>query len=160
MPKLARYTLIWSAEDERYELRERGGSTSYPLQEDDSWWPGWLAEHSSFSFQGRQGHLNLLKEARARGADYWYAYRSLNRRTTKKYAGRTADLTIAHLEELTGAFTHEATPQTQDMIQQASVTVIPKTLSVPGATAVQTHSLTSFSGQTSTISSSWTVKTS
>src|SRR5581483_4867186 len=53
-----------------------------------------------FSFQGKDGHLTLLKEPRVRGTDYWYAYRSLNGRTLKKYAGRTADLTVARLEEI------------------------------------------------------------
>ncbi|MBO0789371.1 MAG: hypothetical protein J2P36_00230, partial [Ktedonobacteraceae bacterium] len=111
MPKLARYLLAWSKEDGRYELRERGENTSYALREDDEWWPSWLAEHRSFAFQGKQGHLNLLKEARARGSDYWYAYRSQNRRTSKRYAGRTADITFSRLEELAGAFMREVEPQ-------------------------------------------------
>ncbi len=98
MPKSARYTLRWSAEHERYELHAQESAAGRPLQED--WWFAWLAEQSSFSFQGKQGRLSLLKEARERGADYWYAYRSLNRRTIKKYAGRSVDLTAAHLEEI------------------------------------------------------------
>ncbi len=106
MPKSASYTLRWSAEHERYELQARENAANRPLQED--WWFAWLADHSSFSFQGKQGHLSLLKEPRARGADYWYAYRSLNRRTVKKYAGRTVDLTAAHLEELAHALASEA----------------------------------------------------
>ena len=104
MPKHARYLLIWLAEEERYELRELGETTCYPVRDDDSWWISWLAGHRSFAFQGRQGHLNVLKEARSRGSDYWYAYRSQNRRTRKRYAGRTADLTLLHLEDLAGAF--------------------------------------------------------
>jgi LuxR family transcriptional regulator, maltose regulon positive regulatory protein len=110
MPKLARYLLIWSAEDRRYELRDRSEDTSYPLQEGSEWWLAWLMEHSSFAFQGKQGHLNLLKEARARGSDYWYAYRNQNRHTSKRYAGRTVDLTFPHLEDLARAFTGEVTP--------------------------------------------------
>jgi len=84
MPKSALYTLRWSEEHERYELQAKENAANRPLQED--WWFVWLADHSSFSFQGKQGHLSLLKEPRARGADYWYAYRSLNGRTVKKYA--------------------------------------------------------------------------
>src|SRR5215472_13027782 len=106
MPKSASYTLCWSAEHERYELQAQENAARRPLQED--WWFAWLTEHSSFSFQGKQGHLSLLKEPRARGADYWYAYRSLNRRKVKKYAGRTVDLTAAHLEELACALASEA----------------------------------------------------
>ncbi|MBV9617398.1 MAG: hypothetical protein JO031_18250 [Ktedonobacteraceae bacterium] len=108
MPKCARYTLAWLAKDDCYELRKREGETHYRLQMDDNQWPIWLAEHASFSFQGKQGHLSLLKETRARGTGYWYAYRNLNRCTRKLYAGRTVDLTIAHLEELAEAFTQKA----------------------------------------------------
>ena len=106
MPKSARYTLHWSAEHECYELQTQGNVAGRPLHED--WWFAWLADHASFSFQGKQGHLSLLKEARARGGDYWYAYRSLNRRTVKRYAGRTVDLTAAHLEELARALASAA----------------------------------------------------
>ncbi|MBO0783335.1 MAG: transcriptional regulator, partial [Ktedonobacteraceae bacterium] len=111
MPKLARYLLAWSKEDGCYELRERGENTSYALREDDARWSAWLEEHRSFAFQGKQGHLNLLKEARARGSEYWYAYRSQNRRTSKRYAGRTADITFSRLEELAGAFMREVESQ-------------------------------------------------
>src|SRR5262249_11534061 len=83
-----------------------------PLQED--WWFAWLADHSSFSFHGKHGHLSLLKEARARGADYWYAYRSLKGRTVKKYAGRSVDLTAAHLEELAHALASQAPVEASD----------------------------------------------
>jgi len=114
MPKLARYLLIWSADDGRYELHERGSDTLRPLYEGDGWWPAWLMQQHSFAFQGQQGHLNLLKEARKRGSDYWYAYRRLNQRTRKKYAGRTDDLTLAYLEELAGAFTNETNSQARD----------------------------------------------
>jgi LuxR family transcriptional regulator, maltose regulon positive regulatory protein len=106
MPKSALYTLRWSEEHERYELQAKENAANRPLQED--WWFVWLADHSSFSFQGKQGHLSLLKEPRARGADYWYAYRSLNGRTVKKYAGRTVDLTAAHLEEIAHALASKA----------------------------------------------------
>lgn len=106
MPKSAHYTLRWLAEHERYELQTQENVASRPLHED--WWFAWLADHASFSFQGKQGHLSLLKEARARGGSYWYAYRSLNRRTLKRYAGRTNDLTAAHLEELAHALASEA----------------------------------------------------
>lgn len=126
MPKRAHYLLIWSVEDGRYELRERDRDTRDPLQEGDGWWFAWLAKQRSFAFQGKQGHVTLLKEARERGSDYWYAYRSQNRRTNKKYAGRTADLTVAHLEELAGAFTNEATPQARGVPVQTRASVLPQ----------------------------------
>jgi LuxR family maltose regulon positive regulatory protein len=58
-----------------------------------------LASHASFSFQGRSGRMSVLKEARQRGAGYWYAYRSHGRHTMKRYLGRTSDLSLARLEE-------------------------------------------------------------
>lgn len=107
MPGHARYTLAWSENAGCYELHERG-SVSHTLTLTDRWWSTWLEEHASFSFQGRQGRLTLLKEARPGGTQYWYAYRSLHRRTRKQYAGRSASLTIAHLEELAAAFSRQA----------------------------------------------------
>ncbi|GHO91133.1 hypothetical protein KSF_011810 [Reticulibacter mediterranei] len=69
------------------------------MREETDTWREWLASHTSFSFRGREGHLTLLKETRARGGDgYWYAYRHLGKRTVKKYVGRPADLTFARLE--------------------------------------------------------------
>jgi LuxR family maltose regulon positive regulatory protein len=54
--------------------------------------------------------LNLLKEARG-GENYWYAYRRQGARTSKKYAGRSTGLTLAHLEELAQSLS----PTTQDV---------------------------------------------
>lgn len=101
MPKSAIHALIWSEEDNTYTVYEQGQQQFSFLSEDDETWLIWLANRSSFSFQGRHGHLNLLKETRARGHDgYWYAYRRQGKRKIKQYAGRTPDLTITRLEDL------------------------------------------------------------
>lgn len=101
MPKPARHALIWSPEHKTYTTYEQGQAQFAALLEDDEAWLAWLANQSSFSFQGRHGHLNLHKETRARGNEgYWYAYRRQGSRRIKQYAGRTRDLTIARLEEL------------------------------------------------------------
>lgn len=101
MPKPARHALIWSAEQEVYAVCEEKQRNAIPLGENDATWFDWLASRTSFSFQGRQGHLSLLKETRARGGEgYWYAYVRLGKRRIKRYAGRTSDLTITHLETL------------------------------------------------------------
>ncbi len=110
MPNHARYTLIWLEEAERYELREQEKDANTAIQATEEWWLTWLEAHHSFAFRGKGGHLTLLKEARARGSDYWYAYRSQNRRTHKRYAGRTPDLTFAHLETLARTFLDKALP--------------------------------------------------
>src|SRR5205823_2250905 len=45
------------------------------------------------------GRISVLKEARSRGTGYWYAYRTQNRHTRKRYLGRTAQVTFARLEQ-------------------------------------------------------------
>jgi len=88
-----------------YDLYEQGDRDHPLLQGGDELWFAWLATHTSFSFQGKHGQLNLLKEARPRGEEgYWYAYRRQGKRMGKKYAGRSKDLTIARLEAIAQAF--------------------------------------------------------
>ena len=101
MPKPASSTLIWSREQGIYALYEQGSPDTPLLPGDDEPWLVWLASHTSFSFQGKYGRLNLQKERRSRGgAGYWYAFRRQGKHTVKKYAGRSQDLSIAHLEDL------------------------------------------------------------
>ena len=101
MPKRAAHALIWSSEYNTYTVYEQGQLQFSSRSEGDEMWLAWLAKRSSFSFQGKHGHLTLLKETRARGNEgYWYAYHRQGKRRIKQYAGRTPDLTIARLEEL------------------------------------------------------------
>ncbi|HEY1352136.1 MAG TPA: hypothetical protein VGF67_21155, partial [Ktedonobacteraceae bacterium] len=101
MPKPVLHALIWSSESHVYTMYDPGQSHTLCLPEDEEAWQSWLIAHRSFSFQSRYGRLNLLKETRARGSEgYWYAYHRQGQRRTKQYAGRTSDLTIAHLEDL------------------------------------------------------------
>jgi len=93
---------MWSPEHHTYTIYERGQQLS-SLSEENETWSAWLAKRRSFSFQGKHGHLTLLKERRACGESYWYAYRRQGKRRIKQYAGRTLDLTIARLEELAHA---------------------------------------------------------
>src|SRR5947209_1680776 len=105
MPKAAVHTLTWSSERGMYDLYEQDDRDHPLLQGGDELWFAWLATHTSFSFQGKHGQLNLLKEARPRGEEgYWYAYRRQGKRMAKKYAGRSKDLTIARLEAIAQAF--------------------------------------------------------
>jgi LuxR family transcriptional regulator, maltose regulon positive regulatory protein len=103
MPKAAMYTLVWSSERGMYDLYEQANRDHPLLQGGDALWFEWLANHTSFSFQGRYDQLNLLKEARPRGEGYWYAYRRQGKHVVKKYVGRSTDLTIAHLEAIAQA---------------------------------------------------------
>src|SRR5438132_1885425 len=101
MAKTRQAALIWSQEDQQYLWRDEHYTATIDVREEPEAWLKRLAAYTSFSFQGREGHLSLLKEARPHGGDgYWYAYRRQGKRTAKKYAGRTADLSAARLEQM------------------------------------------------------------
>ncbi|MBE3561176.1 MAG: AAA family ATPase, partial [Ktedonobacteraceae bacterium] len=100
MPKVISQAVMWLPERSSYVIHEEGNSGTSPLPDKKSEWYAWLAARSSFAFEGRHGHLTLRKESRARRDGYWYAYRCHDRRTVKRYAGRTHDLNVARLEEI------------------------------------------------------------
>lgn len=109
MPRVATCALIWSQEQENYALLRAGEARAQPVEGEA--WPVDLARHASFAFRGRRGHLTLRKERRQRGGEgYWYAYRNDGRKTLKKYAGRSCDLSIARLEEIAAALNPTSEP--------------------------------------------------
>src|SRR5579884_2783097 len=101
MPKGTTYTITWSAEQDSYELHTTGDYQMW-TREDERWF-SWLEQCHSFAFEGRSGHITLLKERRRYGEGYWYAYRTRQRHTMKKYAGRSEHLTFTRLETLASA---------------------------------------------------------
>ena len=109
MPKAAQHILVWSSEHHTYTLYEQDKRYQALLQGDEERWLAWLTTHTSFSFQGKNGHFNVQKERRPRGGEgYWYAYQRQGKRTVKKYLGRTTDLVMARLEEIAQLLTQEA----------------------------------------------------
>ncbi len=106
MPGPSPHALIWSEEQQQYELTTGGHPECRFQRGDEPAWQSWLDEHTTFAFVGQAGRLSVLKEARSRGAGYWYAYRTQARHTHKRYLGPTARVTFARLEaiakELTG----------------------------------------------------------
>ena len=102
MPKTARFTLFWSAEHNLYQLYE---CDQLLLEASSASWFTWLTTHTSFSFRGRNGHFNLLKETRNKGGEgYWYAYQRQGTRIAKRYVGRSLELWTTRLEEIGSAF--------------------------------------------------------
>ncbi|HJT57674.1 MAG TPA: LuxR C-terminal-related transcriptional regulator [Ktedonobacteraceae bacterium] len=100
MPKSAQYVVTWSVEKATYLLAEPENGTVHLLPDEDSW-QQWLEKHRSFAFHGRNGQINMLKEKRSRGDnDYWYAYQRHARQMVKRYAGRSAQLSMERLEEI------------------------------------------------------------
>src|SRR5512146_2343566 len=101
MPKLAEYRVVWSGSEAVYRLRYPDGRSEKITEDANNLqvWSEWLQNCHSFSFEGQNGRLNLLKEGRGND-NYWYAYRRQGQRTLKKYAGRSSQITPARLEEL------------------------------------------------------------
>src|SRR5512142_3052346 len=60
-------------------------------------WFDWLADHSSFVFEGNAGHLAARRETR-RNRSYWYGYRWRAGKLGKAYLGRSEELTRERLE--------------------------------------------------------------
>jgi LuxR family maltose regulon positive regulatory protein len=65
-------------------------------------WVAWLTDPAtrSFSFRSPRGRYTARKEHRARGGEYWVAYRKRGGKLHKTYLGRADDLTLARLEKV------------------------------------------------------------
>ncbi|BCL79890.1 LuxR family transcriptional regulator [Ktedonobacteria bacterium brp13] len=103
MSKPSLFALLWSEEHHHYELHISGQFHAHFGQKDESLWQSWLHKQTSlisFSFQGRAGRLRVVKEARLRGGEYWYAYSTHGRKARKRYLGQIDRLSFTHLEEV------------------------------------------------------------
>jgi tetratricopeptide (TPR) repeat protein/transcriptional regulator with XRE-family HTH domain len=103
MPKVLMHALVWTASRGLYELHPADPHLSHVLPGEEKPWVAWLATSTSFSFQGQCGRLTVRKEVRPRGEGYWYAYHSHRGQVRKRYLGRTAALTLTHLEAVAQA---------------------------------------------------------
>jgi LuxR family maltose regulon positive regulatory protein len=113
MPKSVRSLLIWSSQQHIYVLYEQGQQCILLLQGESDAWIAWLTAHTSFSFQGLHGHLNVQKETRQRGGSYWYAYRRQGKHVAKKYVGQTTDVSPARLETIAALLAGKASPASE-----------------------------------------------
>lgn len=108
---MAKATLVWSQDAQRYLWRDTQESG---IVEPETWKQR-LSAYTSFSFQGREGQLTLLKEMRPRGNEgYWYAYRRRGKRTVKRYVGRTGDLDFDRLEQIARTLMEQPAPSKPD----------------------------------------------
>jgi len=95
MPRYTPSQLRWSEQAQTYVLSIGDQASEQALSS------AWLEQIASFSFHSRRGmHYTVRKQRVQRGSSYWYAYRRLHGRIVKRYLGRTADLTLARLEEI------------------------------------------------------------
>src|SRR5215472_12045151 len=115
MAKPAPYTLRWSHARQHYELVESETTTVLDLPEGSL---AWLQEVPSFAFAGQRGAYTARKETKARGQEYWYAYRKRGGKLTKAYLGKAPELTLARLEEVGHLLL--ADPAAQASVSEAS----------------------------------------
>ncbi|GHO72688.1 helix-turn-helix transcriptional regulator [Ktedonobacter sp. SOSP1-85] len=109
MPKAAPYHLTWHVEHENYEVYDQRERPILTITPGEPGWFTWLDTIASFAFRGRQGQLTVRKESRQWGHGYWYAYNRVGPKLMKRYLGRTADLTLIHLEEMAAQLSGDVT---------------------------------------------------
>jgi len=119
MPKVPMYTLAWSSARETYELYQTRDREVLRIVADSLEWFTWLDRVSSFAFVGKSGHYTARKEARQRGDRYWYAYLAVGEQLTKKYLGKTTNLTLARLEQIAGMLRTQSAAQTPPPVSLA-----------------------------------------
>jgi LuxR family maltose regulon positive regulatory protein len=100
MPKIASYRLVWSVSRLTYQVQETRDQALLDIVPESPAWFAWLDQLSSFAFWGQRGHYTARKERRPRGEAYWYAYVGTGKKLTKKYLGKSSDVTLARLEHV------------------------------------------------------------
>ena len=120
MAKVPKYTLAWSSARESYELYQTRDRDMLEIVPDSPAWYAWLEQVSAFAFSGQSGHYTARKEAKQRGNLYWYAYLTRDKHLSKKYLGKTVNLTLARLEQLAGMQHVRSEDQAPPPISQAT----------------------------------------
>ena len=124
MPKVADYRLAWSLTEQTYHVQQTRDHALLAIVPESPAWFGWLEQVSSFAFRGQRGHYTARKESRARGETYWYAYLGAGKQLSKKYLGKSRELTLARLEEVAARLAAQV-PEQQE---QEGATAPPKRL--------------------------------
>jgi len=137
MPKVPMYTLAWSSTTQVYELYETRDRGMLGIVPESPAWFAWLDRVSSFAFIGKRGHYTARNEARQRGDRYWSAYLVMGTQLTKKYLGKTVNLTLARLEHIASevSATQAASQQLRQAVplpHEQSETQVPSS-AAPGA---------------------------
>jgi LuxR family maltose regulon positive regulatory protein len=120
MPKIPAYTLAWSSTLGTYELSQTRNREVLGIVPDSPTWFTWLDRVSSFAFFGKSGHFTARKETKQRGDRYWSAYLATGEQLTKKYLGKSADLTLARMEHIAGMLRTQSTAQMPPSISLAA----------------------------------------
>src|SRR5215472_1781891 len=108
MPKVADYRLAWSVTEQTYQVQNTREHALLDIVPESPAWFSWLEQASSFAFRGQGGHYTARKESRAHGQTYWYAYLGTGQQLSKKYLGKSQELTLARLEEVAARLAAQA----------------------------------------------------
>ena len=122
MAKVPTYTLVWSPAIGAYELYETRDRGVLKIAPESLEWFAWLEQVSSFAFAGKNGNYTARKEAKQRGDRYWSAYLATGTQLTKKYLGKSADLTLTRLEHIAGVLSAQSEAQTRPPVSLAGGT--------------------------------------
>jgi LuxR family maltose regulon positive regulatory protein len=122
MPKVPVYTLAWSSITAAYELYETRDRAVLDIVPDSPAWFTWLDQVSSFAFSGKSGHFTARKESKQRGDRYWYAYLAKGEQLSKKYLGKTANITLARLEHIAELMCDQGKAQFSPLVSLAGGT--------------------------------------
>src|SRR5260370_15926121 len=99
MPKLAHYTLAWSPLNQGYELYKSQGNEGLAVVSASPVWLLGVGQTCSFAFHGQYGSYTARKERKQRGEEgYWYADARVGGTLTKRYLGKSINLTLGRLE--------------------------------------------------------------
>jgi LuxR family transcriptional regulator, maltose regulon positive regulatory protein len=118
MPSPSPNVVTWSEVQQHYELSIQGKPAQCFRWGDEPAWQSWLDEHTAFAFVGQEGRISVLKEARSRGAGYWYAYRTQDRHTRKHYIGPSDKMTFDSLEKAAKVLASESPSSRQTETKQ------------------------------------------
>ena len=120
MPRAPAYTLTWSPTTQAYELYKTRDREAVRIVPDSPEWFAWLEQVSSFAFASKSGRYTARKEAKQRGERYWSAYLTTGEHLTKRYLGKTSDLSLARLERMAGILRAQIETQVPSLVTPAT----------------------------------------
>src|SRR5215472_14351781 len=120
MPKVPMHTLTWSPARDAYELYLMPDREALRIVPESPEWFAWLEQVSSFAFVGKSGRYTARKEARQRGDRYWSAYLTTGEQLSKKYLGKSGNLSLARLEHIAGILRAQSETQEPPFLARAT----------------------------------------
>jgi ATP/maltotriose-dependent transcriptional regulator MalT len=99
-----------------------GPEASVPINVGTPAWYAWLESATTFAFSGPGGSFTARKERRSRGGWYWKAYRTAHGAQERVYLGKSADLTLARLNEAAATLAAALAPPPPPELPTVAVT--------------------------------------